>query len=190
MPFQFKRLEIPEVILVEARAFGDHRGFFMETYKRSEFLANGIGEHFVQDNYSRSHYGVLRGLHFQKLPKAQGKLVGVIQGKIFDVAVDLRKDSPTFGQWVGVELSSENRRMLYVPVGFAHGFCALSETADVVYKVTEDYAPELDRGVIWNDSDIKIRWPISNPILSEKDAQLLSLRQVDTNFLYERGKTR
>lgn len=182
MPFDFKRLEIPEIVLVEARRFADDRGVFAETYKRSAFSAHGIRETFVQDNLSHSRRGVLRGLHYQKHPKAQAKLVTVLRGEVFDVAVDLRRGSPTYGRWVGLTLSAEPFRMLYVPTGFAHGFCVLSESADVVYKVTEEYAPDLDRGIIWNDPEIGIEWPVAEPILSAKDAQLPSLREADNNF--------
>lgn len=184
MPFRFERLQIPDVILVEAPRFEDARGFFMETYKRSQFAEQGIPHAFVQDNYSRSVRGVLRGLHYQKEPKAQGKLVSVIRGEIFDVAVDIRRGSPTYGRWASAILSEENGRMLYVPVGFAHGFCVLSEQADVVYKVTEEYAPDLDRGIIWNDPDIGIAWPIDAPILSAKDAGLPRLLNADNNFAF------
>ncbi len=182
MSFQFCSLQIPEVILVEAQKAEDDRGFFMETYKESAFSASGIPSSFVQDNYSHSVRGVLRGLHYQKHPKAQGKLVSVIRGEIFDVAVDIRKGSATYGQWVGEVLSSDNRRLLYVPVGFAHGFCVLSEEADVVYKVTNEYAPDLDRGIIWNDPDIAVEWPAEEPLLSPKDAQLPRLRDADADF--------
>jgi len=185
MPFRFQRLKIPEVLLIEAQTFEDQRGFFLETYKRSVFTAHGISNPFVQDNYSYSVKGVLRGLHYQKHPKAQGKLVEVIQGEIFDVAVDLRRGSPTYGRWIGVMLSDKNHQMLYVPVGFAHGFCVLSDEADVVYKVTAEYAPEFERGIIWNDPEIGIQWPIENPLLSAKDARLPFLRDADNNFVYE-----
>ena len=177
MPFQFQRLEIPGVVLIESQRFEDDRGFFLETYQMSEFSANGISQAFVQDNYSHSVRGVLRGLHYQKHPKAQGKLVMAPKGQIFDVAVDIREGSTTYGEWVGATLSADNHRMLYIPPGFAHGFCVLSEEADVVYKVTEEYAPELDRGIIWNDPDIGIQWPITEPILSPKDARLPFLKQ-------------
>jgi dTDP-4-dehydrorhamnose 3,5-epimerase len=186
MPFRFERLEIPEVILVEPRAFEDERGFFMETYKYTEFEANGIPDVFVQDNYSHSMQGVLRGLHYQMYPKAQGKLVGVVRGEIFDVAVDIRQDSPTYGRCASALLSSDNHRWLYIPVGFAHGFCVLSEAVDVVYKVTAEYAPQLDRGIIWNDPDLDIPWPISAPRLSTKDAELPLLRQADNNLLIQK----
>ena len=186
MPFQFQRLELPEVVLVEPRVFQDQRGFFMETYKRSDFRANSIPAWFVQDNYSHSVKGSLRGLHYQKRPQAQGKLMMVIQGEIFDVAVDIRRDSPTYGRWVGEVLSSTNHRMLWVPVGFAHGFYVLSDEADVVYKVTGgEYAPDLERGIIWNDPEIGIRWPVENPFLSQKDADLPRLKEADHNFVYE-----
>jgi dTDP-4-dehydrorhamnose 3,5-epimerase len=185
MAFQFHRLGIHDVILVEAQAFGDDRGFFMETYRQSHFSAYGLPGTFVQANLSHSVQAVLRGLHFQKPPKAQAKLVMVAHGDIFDVAVDIRRGSPTYGHWVGVELSATNGRMLYVPVGFAHGFCVLSETADVMYLVTEEYAQDLDRGIVWNDPDIGIRWPIAEPILSQKDAQLPFLRAADNSFSME-----
>ena len=185
MPFEFEKLAIPEVVLIKAQRFGDKRGFFMETFKASEFAACGIPATFVQDNLSHSVRGVLRGLHYQKQPKAQGKLVTVLRGRIFDVAVDIRQGSPSFGRWLGMELSADSGRMLYVPLGFAHGFCALSEEADVLYKVTVEYARDLDRGILWNDPDIGIRWPIAEPILSPKDAQLPRLREADNSFEIE-----
>jgi dTDP-4-dehydrorhamnose 3,5-epimerase len=182
MPFQFRRLAIPDVILVQAGRFGDERGFFMETYKLSEFSAHGIPQPFVQDNRSYSVQGVLRGLHYQKPPRAQGKLVTVLAGEIFDVAVDIRPDSPTYRQWVAEVLAAENGCMLYIPAGFAHGFCILSREADVLYKATEEYAPELDSGIAWNDPDIGIAWPIATPLLSAKDARLPRLREANTGF--------
>ena len=184
MPFTFKRLEIPDVILIEPRVFQDVRGFFMETYKYSDFAAFGIAERFVQDNHSRSVKGVLRGLHYQNPPHAQGKLIRVVVGEVFDVAVDIRKGSPTYGKWVGVKLSAENRRMLYIPPGFAHGFCVLSDVAEVVYKVTAEYAPECEAGIIWNDPGIGIEWPIKHPIISSKDAQWPTLREAVNGFNY------
>ena len=184
MPFHFERLEIPEIILIGPKIFNDARGSFMETYKYSDFVRMGIKAHFVQDNYSRSSTGVLRGLHYQKAPYAQGKLVQCLQGKIFDVAVDIRKGSPTFGRWVNAELSRENGFMLYVPPGFAHGFLVLSEYADVIYKCTQEYSQENDRGVIWNDPDLNIRWPSKNPFLSEKDGRHPMLKNADNNFEY------
>ena len=177
MPFSFQELEIPGVILVEAQRFPDTRGFFMEVYKAPEFATHGMPP-FIQDNWSHSMRGVLRGLHYQLPPKAQGKLVMAFSGKVFDVAVDIRPDSPTYKKWVGVELSADNGRMLYVPPGLAHGFCVLSEKVDFVYKVTEEYAPELERGIIWNDPEIGVQWPIADPIVSPRDAQLPTLEQV------------
>lgn len=187
MPFQFRQLAIPEVILVEPKILGDQRGFFMETYQFETFADNGITPRFVQDNHSRSTKGVLRGLHYQKDPFAQGKLLKVVIGEIFDVAVDIRQGSPTFGQWVGELLSAENGRLLYVPPGFAHGFCVLSETADLIYKATNYYKPETDRGIIWNDPKIGIEWPIMEPILSAKDKQLPTLAEADINYRYFSG---
>ncbi len=184
MPFEFHRLEIPEVVCIRAQSFTDDRGYFLESYKHSTFMAHGIPDRFVQDNRSSSRRGVLRGLHFQKAPMAQAKLITVLRGEIFDVAVDIRERSPTYGHWVGMSLSAESLSMLYIPAGFAHGFCVLSERADVLYKVTAEYAPELDRGIIWNDPDIGIQWPIADPHLSAKDAQLPPLRQCDNEFAY------
>jgi dTDP-4-dehydrorhamnose 3,5-epimerase len=184
MPFKFKQLEIPGIILIELKIFTDSRGYFMETYKYSDFAKAGIQENFVQDNCSRSVRGVLRGLHYQKNPNAQGKLVQCLRGKIFDVAVDIRKGSQTFGKWTGVELSDENNLIIYVPPAFAHGFVVLSESADVMYKCTREYSPEDDRGVIWNDPDIGIIWPVPDPILSEKDAKHPMLKDADNTFEY------
>jgi dTDP-4-dehydrorhamnose 3,5-epimerase len=177
MPFEFKKLDIPEVILVIPKIFGDSRGFFMETYKASEFKANGVEVDFVQDNHSRSTKDVIRGLHFQKAPKSQAKLIRCPKGRIFDVAVDLRPDSKTFGQWVGAELSEENQNMLYIPAGFAHGFSVLSDEAEVMYKASDEYAPELDAGILWNDKDVNINWQIENPIISDKDKVLPTLQE-------------
>ncbi|EKE03252.1 MAG: hypothetical protein ACD_20C00228G0018 [uncultured bacterium] len=184
MPFEFKKLEIPEIILVTPRVFGDDRGFFMETYKKSEFAKNGITEEFVQDNHSKSSKGVLRGLHYQKNPKAQGKLIRCTKGEIFDVGVDIRKGSPTFGKWCRVVLSEQNRQMLYVPAGFAHGFLVLSDEAEVLYKATEEYSPENDRGIIWNDHEIGVNWQMDNPIVSEKDEILPYLQEADIDFKF------
>lgn len=188
MPFRFRRLEIPEVILVEPRVFTDQRGFFMETYKYSDFASFGIRDRFVQDNHSRSVRGVLRGLHYQNPPKAQGKLVRVIAGEIFDVAVDIRRGSPTYGKWVGVRLSADNRKMVYIPPGFAHGFVVLSDWAEVLYKVTEEYAPDCEAGIIWNDPEIGIQWPVKDPLLSERDAHWPSLSEAVNGFVYEEVK--
>lgn len=185
MPFQFKQLHIPEVILVEAKSFADERGFFMESFKESSFKQNGINSKFVQDNCSHSVKGVLRGLHYQKDPMAQAKLVMAIRGEIFDVAVDVRKGSPTYGKWVGEILSDQNHRLLYVPRGFAHGFMALSDQADVLYKVDAEYSPEHERGIIWNDPNIAIKWPSANPIMIKKDLELPTLSTADNNFEYK-----
>lgn len=184
MPFQFHPLAIPDVILVEPQRFGDSRGFFMETYQFEIFAANGITPRFVQDNHSRSARGVLRGLHYQKEPVAQGKLLKVVIGEIFDVAVDIRRGSPTFGQWVSEILSAENGRLLYVPPGFAHGFCVLSETADLIYKTTNYYHPESEKGILWNDPQIGVAWPIVEPLLSARDQSLPTLAEADFNFQF------
>ena len=184
MPFTFTHLEIPDIILIEPRVFGDARGFFLETYKYSDFEKAGVPENLVQINHSQSTAGVLRGLHYQKEPQAQGKLVSCVRGAIFDVGVDIRVGSPTYGQWVGEELSAANHRLLYIPPGFAHGFCVLSDVADVIYQVTAEYAPDLDRGIIWDDPDIGITWPIERPDLSAKDAAQPRLRDADNNFVY------
>jgi dTDP-4-dehydrorhamnose 3,5-epimerase len=186
MPFQFQKLEIPEIILIQVTNARDARGFFRETYRQAEFTAHGIPP-FVQDNHSHSTRGVLRGLHYQKQLKAQGKFVMVVRGAIFDVAVDIRKGAPTYARWVAQTLSAENGRMLYVPPGFAHGFCVLSDSVDLVYKVTAEYAPELERGIIWNDPDIGIAWPLREPLVSARDAQLPLLRDADNNFVFTTG---
>ena len=188
MPFRFTRLEIPEVVLIEPNVFLDERGFFMETYKYSEFAAHGIKEPFVQENHSRSLRRILRGLHYQRRPKAQGKLVRVLLGEVFDVAVDLRKGSPTYGKWIGVVLSAGNNRMLYIPSWCAHGFSVLSEEAEVVYKVTEEYSPKYETGILWNDSDLAIQWPIKDPILSPRDRAWPAFREADNDFVYENGR--
>lgn len=167
---RFTPTELPGVILVEPDVFGDARGFFMETYHQEKFAGGGIEETFVQDNHSRSVKGTLRGLHYQLAPSAQGKLVRALNGTILDVAVDVRPQSPTFKQWIAAELSGDNKQQLWVPAGFAHGFLVLSETADVAYKCTAFYAPEHERAVIWNDPEIGVDWPITDPVLSDKDA--------------------
>ena len=179
MPCTFTKTEIPDVVLVEPRVFPDDRGFFLEYYKQSEFVANGITDPFVQDNHSRSTKGVLRGLHYQLEPAAQGKLVRCIEGSIWDVAVDIRKTSPTFGQWVGYELSCDNKNMLYIPPGFAHGFITLSDTAEITYKVTAEYAPECDRSIIWNDEQIAIQWPLQDVLVSDKDRNAALLKNAE-----------
>lgn len=172
---------IPEVLIFEPKVFGDERGFFFESFNQAVFdEAVGRKVEFVQDNHSRSSYGVLRGLHYQ-IQQPQGKLVRVVQGSVFDVAVDIRRSSPTFGKWVGVELSATNHRQLWVPEGFAHGFVVISESADFLYKTTDFYAPEHERSIQWNDANLAIEWPSLTqlPIVSAKDAQGLSLEQAD-----------
>ncbi len=178
MPFSFKSTEIPEVIILEPGVFKDERGFFLETYKLSEFTENGIEVDFVQDNHSKSTRGVLRGLHFQQAPRQQAKLVRCTRGRIFDVAVDIRPDSATFKKWVGVELSEDNKKLLYIPEGFAHGFVVISEEAEVLYKTSNEYSPEHDAGIRWNDPEIGVRWGTGNPLVSEKDAGLPFLRDL------------
>ena len=168
---QATRLAIPDVMLIEPKVFGDARGFFFESFNQRAFNdATGTNHQFVQDNHSRSSRGVLRGLHYQ-IQRPQGKLVRVVQGAVFDVAVDIRKSSPTFGKWVGAELSADNHRQLWVPPGFAHGFLVLSDTAEFLYKTTDYYAPEYERCIVWNDPSISVEWPIfvQNPTLSAKD---------------------
>ncbi len=161
--------ELPGVIVVEPRVFGDQRGFFLETFHADRYAEAGIRATFVQDNWSRSVRGTLRGLHFQE-PHAQGKLVSVAHGAVYDVAVDVRRGSPTFGRWVGYELSAENKRQMWVPPGFAHGFVVTSDSCDFLYKCTALYRPEAERAIAWNDPALAITWPIGDPILSSKDA--------------------
>jgi dTDP-4-dehydrorhamnose 3,5-epimerase len=170
------------VLLIEPDVYGDNRGYFLETWNAARYREYGLPEKFVQDNLSFSRRGVLRGLHFQN-PNPQGKLVYVIQGEVFDVAVDIRLGSPTFGQWVGVTLSSDNKRQLYIPEGFAHGFCVLSDTALFAYKCTDFYNPRAEGGIIWNDPDIGIAWPVSEPIISDKDKANLRLRDIPSEKL-------
>lgn len=184
MVFTFKKLKISDIIVIEPKLFPDERGFFFENFKESDFISEGINAKFVQENFSHSIKNVVRGLHFQKNPMAQAKLITVSNGKIFDVAVDIRKDSPTFGKWVGEILSRENHKSLYLPEGFAHGFCTLSEEADVIYKISNEYSPKDERGIIWNDPTINISWPIEEPIISEKDSKLPTLENSDHYFTY------
>ena len=179
MPFEFERQSIKDVILVKPKVFGDNRGFFMESYKKSEFAANGIDVEFNQDNHSKSSAHVLRGLHYQEAPHGQAKLVRCGRGRIYDVAVDIRPDSETFGKYVKVELSEENKYMLFIPEGFAHGFVVLSDEAELLYKASGEYCPEADRGILWSDKDINIDWEIDfEPVLSEKDRNQPSLKEV------------
>ena len=180
--FSFQKTEIEGVYIIEPKVFGDDRGYFMETYKDSDFIEAGLDYKFVQDNQSKSRRGVLRGLHYQ-LHHPQAKLVRVISGEVFDVAVDLRKGSKTYGKWVGVILSSENKKMFMIPRGFAHGFVVLSETAEFVYKCDEVYHPEDEGGIMWNDPDIGIDWPYKEePLLSEKDKKHPRLKESKVSF--------
>jgi dTDP-4-dehydrorhamnose 3,5-epimerase len=169
MPSTFETTSLPGVVIIVPMLFADARGFLMETYKRSEFEAAGLPVVLAQENHSRSCAGTLRGLHYQRDPKAQGKLVRVVSGEVFDVAVDIRPGSSTFGRWVGVTLSAENRKSIYIPPGFAHGFCVISADADVIYKTTAEYAPDHEDGIRWDDPGLAIAWPIANPSLSERD---------------------
>jgi dTDP-4-dehydrorhamnose 3,5-epimerase len=164
-----KSEKIPGLVVIEPQVFSDDRGFFLESYNQKLFADNGVDVAFIQDNHSHSSQNVLRGLHFQRPPFAQAKLIRVVSGEVFDVAVDLRPGSPTFGQSESVTLSADNHKMFFIPVGFAHGFCVLSETADFLYKCTNFYSKESEGGIIWNDPDLKITWPVTNPLLSAKD---------------------
>lgn len=185
MPFEFEKQNIEDVILVKPKVFGDNRGFFMETYKKSEFVANGINVEFTQDNHSKSTKGVLRGLHYQAKPYGQAKLIRCVKGRIYDVAVDIRKNSKTFGQYVKLELSEENRNMVFIPEGFAHGFVALTDDVEILYKTSGEYAPHADRGIIWNDKEINIDWGIDfEPILSDKDKYQSELSEINKEELY------
>lgn len=172
-------LAIPDVLLIEPKVFGDARGFFLETWQARDYAAAGIDLRFVQDNHSRSGRGILRGLHYQ-LVKPQGKLVRVVTGEVFDVAVDMRRHSPSFGRWVGARLSEDNKHQLWVPPGFAHGFYVLSDSADFIYKCTEFYSPQDERSLRWNDPDLAIDWPISGePLLAKKDAEAPFFRDAE-----------
>ena len=184
MPFEFERQKIKDVILVKPKVFGDNRGFFMESYKKSDFYENGIDVEFNQDNHSKSTKGVLRGLHYQAKPYGQAKLVRCSKGRIYDVAVDIRPNSETFGQYVKVELSEDNKQMLYIPEGFAHGFVALTDEVELLYKASGEYAPKADRGVLWCDEDININWEIDfEPILSDKDKIQPTLKEINKEEL-------
>ena len=179
---KFTRLAIPDIILIEPDVFGDDRGFFFESFNQEKFAeATDLSPTFIQDNHSKSTMGVLRGLHYQLPPKAQGKLVRVVQGEVFDVAVDIRRSSPTFGKWVGEYLSAENKKQIWIPEGFAHAFMTITETAEFLYKTTNYYSPEHERSIRWDDPDIGINWARDGmPILSTKDAQAPELNDVDT----------
>lgn len=183
--FDFIKQNIDDVILVKPKIYGDNRGFFAETYKKSEFFANGIKDDFVQDNHSKSSTHVLRGLHYQAKPYGQAKLVRCTKGRIYDVAVDLRVNSKTFAKYVKVELSEENKQMLYIPNGFAHGFVVLSDEAELIYKTSSEYAPQADRGILWNDETINIYWGFDfEPILSEKDKNQPKLSDINKEVLF------
>ncbi|MGG2198131.1 MULTISPECIES: dTDP-4-dehydrorhamnose 3,5-epimerase [Paenibacillus] len=177
------KTKLDGVCIFEPDVFGDHRGFFMESYTKSKFLKLGVHNEFIQDNHSLSvEAGILRGLHYQLNPKAQTKLVRVTRGAIFDVVVDIRKNSSSFGQWLGIILSEDNKKQLLVPKGFAHGFCTIVPNTEVMYKVDEYYSPEHDRGISWSDPALGIEWPVSNPILSEKDGKHPNLIDAEINF--------
>lgn len=182
----FTKTKIPEVVVIEPKIFGDQRGYFFESFNQKEFKENIGNVNFVQDNESKSTYGVLRGLHFQKPPFAQAKLVRCIQGKVLDVVVDVRKDSPTYSKHITLELSEENKKQLFIPRGFAHGFVTLSKEAVFAYKVDNWYAPEYDSGIIWNDTALNIDWRIDTEdiILSSKDQQLSTFTELKTPFIY------
>lgn len=184
--FKFIETKIKDLYIIEPKVFGDNRGYFMESYNKKDFDEAGLTMTFVQDNESKSKKGVLRGLHFQT-KNAQGKLVRVTKGEVWDVAVDLRKGSPTFGQWEGVYLNEENKRQFYVPEGFAHGFLVLSEEAVFNYKCTNLYSPEYDSGLLWNDRDVNVQWPLENIeeiLLSEKDKKQKTLKELEIPFVY------
>lgn len=182
----FRETNLPGVLVVEPKVFGDHRGWFMESYSKEHFQNAGIEIDFVQDNQSFSaQKGTLRGLHFQLNPKCQSKLVRCTQGVIYDVAVDIRKGSPTYGKWFGIELSAENKKQLFIPKGFAHGFMTLTDNVEIQYKCDELYAPEFDGGILWNDPEIGIKWPLDvQPVLSVKDEKAPLLKDAKTNFIY------
>ena len=182
MEFTFEPLAIPDVVLARPSRYVDERGFFQESYRESAFAEAGLEAHFVQDNLARSTRGVLRGLHFSIPPAAQAKLVGTMSGRIFDVAVDLRVGSPTYAKWVGATLDADSGELLWIPQGFAHGYVVLSDVADVYYKCTEEYRPELDRGVMWNDPTIGVEWPVTDPTVSAKDREQPSLEDCDNPF--------
>ena len=178
---KFIKTSIPEVIVVEPQVFGDHRGFFLETWEKNKFKESGIDSDFVQDNHSKSSQGTLRGLHYQ-IQHPQGKLIRVIQGEIYDVAVDIRKNSSTFGQWSGEYLTAENKKILWIPPGFAHGFYVITTTAEVCYKCTDYYFPQHERSILWNDPELAIDWPLINneqPTLSRKDREGVLLKDAE-----------
>ncbi len=181
MEFRFEPLAIPDVLLVHHEIIRDQRGFFLESFREAPFMKRGIPR-FVQDNHARSSGKVLRGLHYQIRPAGIGKLVRCLRGRIFDVAVDIRKGSPTYKKWVGAELTEENCRMVFIPEGFAHAYCALTDECEVFYKTTGYYSPQHDRGFRWNDPEVRVQWPIADPVLSPKDANAPLLKDADNNF--------
>lgn len=185
MPFTFADTPLDGVKIITPRVFPDERGFFLETYKQTDFIAAGIDDNFIQDNHSKSSNGVIRGMHYQKAPHAQAKLVRVLFGTIYDVVVDIRHGSPNYGKWFAVELSAKNRQMIYVPTGFAHGFTVLSAEAEIHYKASADYCQTAEGGIAWNDPAVGIEWPVENPELSIKDNLLPPLAQADNNFIFE-----
>ena len=184
MPFKFSTMIIPDVVLIEPKIFSDSRGLFVELFKASEFQANNVPAAFVQVNHSRSQKNALRGLHYQLNPKAQAKLISVVRGEIFDVAVDIRRGSPAYGQWAAENLSETDKRMLFIPEGFAHGFCVLSDMAEIIYYCSREYAPESERTILWNDPAIAVPWPVKVPLLSAKDSKGSLLSDVENNFEY------
>ena len=179
MPFRFKALAIPDLVLVEPTIFPDDRGVFLETFKTTDFKQAGLPDHFVQDNLSCSKKDVIRGLHYQKNPKAQGKLISVLQGRAWDVAVDIRKASPTYLQWAAVELDGEQLKMFYIPPGFAHGFLAMTDDVLLHYKCTQEFDQASEAGICWNDPDIGIPWPVQTPLVSERDNMLPDSRHAE-----------
>lgn len=186
MPFTVAKLRpLPGVLVIEPTLHDDSRGTFFEMYKRSEFKELGIQDEFRQDNFSHSMAGVIRGLHFQFPPSAQAKLVSVVRGRILDAIVDIRRGSPAYGRWFTVELSDENRKSLYVPEGFAHGFAVLSAEADVLYKVSGEFDPAAEGGIRWNDPEVGVQWPLANPIVSARDAALPALSELENKFIYQ-----
>ena len=186
MPFEFEKQKIEDVILIKPKIYGDNRGFFMESYKKSDFYNNGIKTEFLQDNYSKSSARVLRGLHYQANPFEQAKLVRCTKGRIYDIAVDIRPQSTTFKQYIKIELSETNNYVLFIPEGFAHGFVVLSEEAELLYKTTKEYAPQADKGILWSDKDLNIDWGIDfEPVLSEKDKRQPELKDIKKEDLPE-----
>lgn len=179
MPAEFIRTTIEGLVIIQPKTFPDNRGEFTELYKYSEFADAGIAGRFVQTNFSRSKKGVLRGLHYQVDPAAQGKLIQVLHGAVFDVAVDIRKDSSTYGKWIGVTLTADRKNMFYIPEGFAHGFCALEDDTHMIYSCTSEYSPEHERGLRWDDPALGITWPMDKPIIADRDANFPTLEQMD-----------